>query len=107
MEITHVLTLYKLPPPSIMYVRCLVAISECYFASHYFDENLTGAQADQEVLKELIKEKLPTLASHLRELDIEIGTISLNWFLAIFFDAVPFEVDNYMYMYIPLCFSKN
>ncbi|KAI6243751.1 hypothetical protein M3Y99_00038800 [Aphelenchoides fujianensis] len=69
----------------------LVAITERYFDPSYFDENLTGAQADQEVLKEILEMKFPKLAKHLEECDIEITTISLNWFLALFFDAVPFQ----------------
>ncbi|XP_067661994.1 uncharacterized protein [Haliotis asinina] len=69
----------------------LVAITERYFTPSYFDHNLVGAQADQMVLKDLIKEKLPTLSSHLMEIDIEVSTVTLNWFLAIFFDAVPFQ----------------
>ncbi|XP_064648922.1 uncharacterized protein LOC135501087 isoform X6 [Lineus longissimus] len=70
---------------------CLVAMTEKYFTPHYFDHNLIGAQADQEVLKELLKEKLPKLHQHLDDLDIEISTVTLNWFLAIFFDSVPME----------------
>ncbi|XP_013412235.1 uncharacterized protein LOC106174987 isoform X2 [Lingula anatina] len=69
----------------------LVAITEKYFSPNYFDHNLVGAQADQEVLKEFLREKLPQLWQHLEELDIEISTVTLNWFLPIFFDAVPFE----------------
>uniref|UniRef100_A0A915MN35 Rab-GAP TBC domain-containing protein n=1 Tax=Meloidogyne javanica TaxID=6303 RepID=A0A915MN35_MELJA len=48
----------------------IVAITERYFDSSYFDQTLTGAQADQEVLKEIV---------------------TLNWFIALFFDAVPFQ----------------
>lgn len=70
---------------------CLVAITERYFAPNYFDHSLVGAQADQEVLKDLLREKLPRLHHHLAQLDIELCTVTLNWFLAIFFDSVPFE----------------
>ncbi|KAH7981738.1 hypothetical protein HPB52_000984 [Rhipicephalus sanguineus] len=52
---------------------------------------LVGAQADQEVLKTLLRDKLPRLHRHLAQLDIELCTVTLNWFLAIFFDSVPFE----------------
>jgi len=69
-----------------------VAITEKYFSSNYFDKTLTGARADQEVLKELMSRKLPDVFRHLETIDIELSTISLNWFLAMFFDAVPFQV---------------
>ncbi|XP_067140902.1 uncharacterized protein [Centruroides vittatus] len=70
---------------------CLVTIIERYFTANYFDQNLIGAQADQEVLKDLLQDKLPNLYRHLTSLDIELCTVTLNWFLAIFFDCVPFE----------------
>ena len=69
-----------------------MAVTEKYFPPYYFNSNLVGAQADQLVLKELVKEKLPELHQHLQSIDIDIATITLNWFIAIFFDAVPFEV---------------
>ena len=75
--------------------RTLIAVTEKYFGPSYFDQNLTGAQADQEVLKDIIMEKLPGLYRHLDDLDIEISTVTLNWFLALFFNAVPFEVRFY------------
>ncbi|XP_067136521.1 TBC1 domain family member 2A-like isoform X1 [Centruroides vittatus] len=70
---------------------CLVAITEKFFPATYFDQSLIGAQADQEVLKDLIKEKLPNLYRHLSTLDIDLRTVTLNWFMSIFFDCVPFE----------------
>lgn len=81
--------------------RCLIAITEKYFTSHYFDQNLIGAQSDQEVMKDLLREKLPKLATHLESMEIELCTITLNWFLAIFFDSIPFEVS------IPFIYSRN
>ncbi|XP_054721852.1 uncharacterized protein LOC129231535 [Uloborus diversus] len=70
---------------------CLVAVTERYFTPNYFDQNLIGAQSDQEVLKDLLREKMPLLWQHISQLDIELCTVTLNWFLAIFFDCVPFE----------------
>ncbi|CAI9718531.1 Hypothetical predicted protein [Octopus vulgaris] len=69
----------------------LVAITEFYFPQHYFDNNLIGAQADQFILKDLVKNMLPNLAEHLERTDIELSTITLTWFMAIFFDSVPFQ----------------
>uniref|UniRef100_A0A0K0FLB6 PH domain-containing protein n=1 Tax=Strongyloides venezuelensis TaxID=75913 RepID=A0A0K0FLB6_STRVS len=69
----------------------LVAITEKYFPPSYYDENLTSAQAHMEVLKELIEVKLPKLAHHLEIYDIDLTTVTLNWFLTLFYDAVPFQ----------------
>ncbi|GMT31918.1 hypothetical protein PFISCL1PPCAC_23215, partial [Pristionchus fissidentatus] len=69
----------------------LVALTEGFFHGSYFDESLSGAQADQEVLKELLEQKVPVLTKHLEECEIDLATITLNWFIALFFDAVPFK----------------
>ena len=71
----------------------MVAVAESYFSPHYFDHSLIGAQSDQQVLKDMVKDKLPALYNHLEGIDIELSTITLNWFLAVFFDAVPFQVS--------------
>ena len=85
-----------------------MAITERFFAANYFDQYLSGAQADQEVLGHLMKDKLPMLAAHLDSLDIEISTVTLNWFLAIFFDALPFEVSHFLfYTFISMDKSKT
>lgn len=77
--------------------RTLIAIAEKFFSNHYFDQNLIGAQSDQHVLKDLLAHKLPQLNRHLETIDIELSTVTLNWFLAIFFDAVPFMVSDKNY----------
>ncbi|CAF1007561.1 unnamed protein product [Brachionus calyciflorus] len=70
---------------------CLVVITEKLFLPHYFDSGLVGAQADQQCLKNLIELKLPDLHDHLESLELDLSSITLNWFLAIFIDALPFE----------------
>lgn len=72
----------------------MVSLTERYFLPSYFDQTLTGVQADQEVLKWLVEQKLPALAHHLQLCDIDLATITLNWFLALFFDSLPFEVNK-------------
>ncbi|CAI2355722.1 unnamed protein product [Caenorhabditis sp. 36 PRJEB53466] len=69
----------------------LIAITERYFDKTYFDSNLTGAQADQEVLKGLLEVQHPKIMKHLQNLDIDVASFTLNWFIALFFDAVPFN----------------
>ncbi|XP_064616291.1 uncharacterized protein LOC135480392 [Liolophura sinensis] len=83
------MSLLIMEPPDAFWT--LVAVTEKYFSPNYFNHNLIGAQADQEVLREIILDKLPKLCHHLEDIDIEISTVTLNWFMAIFFEAVPFE----------------
>ncbi len=53
-----------------------------------------------------MKEKLPRLATHLENLEIDISTVTLNWHLAIFFDAVPFEVRCFVINWLLLYYGK-
>ncbi|VEL28542.1 unnamed protein product [Protopolystoma xenopodis] len=74
--------------------RCLVAMMERYFPRNYLGKGLIGAQVDQLVLKEIIQEKLPNLAEHLNKMNVDISTITLNWFIAIFIEALTFDVSK-------------
>ena len=72
---------------------CLVAVTEKHFRPHYFDLGLSGSQADQMCLKEIIRLKLPDLHAHLESANIDFTSITFNWFLSIFVDSsMPFEV---------------
>jgi TBC1 domain family member 2B len=42
-------------------------------------------------LKDIIKLKLPDLNKHLESFEIDISSITLNWFVSIFIDSVPFD----------------
>ncbi|KAM7451092.1 hypothetical protein ABFA07_001163 [Porites harrisoni] len=68
----------------------LVAVSEVYLKD-YFDRSLSGALADQSVLNDLVRELLPVLHEHLKYYAVDITTVTFNWFVTIFIDAVPFE----------------
>ena len=55
--------------------------------------SLIGAQADQNILKDILEQRLPQLQHHLDDIGIEMCSFTLNWFLAIFFEVVPFTVS--------------
>jgi len=48
----------------------------------------------QELTRELVSEKLPTLYAHLTNNCVDIAVITFNWLLAAFVDALPTEVGN-------------
>ncbi|CAF0741810.1 unnamed protein product [Rotaria sordida] len=68
----------------------LIAITECHL-NNYYDTSLIGAQVDQFVLKDLLKQKAPDIYQHFEINEVEITSLTLNWFMAIFIDSVPFE----------------
>ena len=69
----------------------LVYVIEHLMPPEYYsrDKQLIGAQVDQEVLKELISEKLPKLSLHLESHGVDAGLFALNWFLCVFVDNIP------------------
>jgi len=70
---------------------CMVCILDYILPPEYYDTTLTAAQVDQRVLKDLIVEKLPRLASHLEAQKVDVSLFTFNWFLTIFIDNIPVE----------------
>uniref|UniRef100_A0A8C9L4S2 TBC1 domain family member 9 n=1 Tax=Pavo cristatus TaxID=9049 RepID=A0A8C9L4S2_PAVCR len=78
----------------------LVAVCERMLPD-YFNRRVIGAQVDQSVFEELIKEQLPELAEHMKDLTT-LASISLSWFLTLFLSIMPLEsavnvVDCFFY----------
>lgn len=70
---------------------CLVAIIDYIMPSDYYSKTMLAAQADQRVLKDLIQEKLPRVASHLEQYSVDLTLFTFNWFLTVFVDNIPIE----------------
>lgn len=56
----------------------------------YFNRRVIGAQVDQSVLEELIRERLPELSERVPDLS-PLASASLTWFLTLFLSVVPFR----------------
>lgn len=56
----------------------------------YFNRRVIGAQVDQSVFEELIRERLPVLAEHFPDLS-SLSSVSLSWFLTLFLSVLPFS----------------
>ena len=59
----------------------------------------------QEVLKEVLKEKLPVLANHFEEHTVDPSLFTLNWFLCVFVDTLP--VKTYLHIWDAFLFEGN
>ncbi|PLW24109.1 hypothetical protein PCASD_06725 [Puccinia coronata f. sp. avenae] len=69
----------------------LVCIVDQILPPHYYTSHLLTSQADQRVLKQLVRKHLPELADHLDALDVELPAITFGWFLSLFADALPIQ----------------
>ncbi|KRZ12301.1 TBC1 domain family member 2B [Trichinella zimbabwensis] len=70
----------------------LIALTECYFLKDHYDSLLVGVRAAQAVLRDILRQKLPSLSAHFDLCDFDISVVTLNWFIALFYDALPFDV---------------
>jgi hypothetical protein len=59
----------------------------------------------QEVLKELLVEKLPRLGAHFALHQVDAGMFSLNWFLCVFVDNIP--VKTYLHIWDAFLFEGS
>uniref|UniRef100_A0A8C9VYY7 TBC1 domain family member 8 n=1 Tax=Scleropages formosus TaxID=113540 RepID=A0A8C9VYY7_SCLFO len=67
----------------------LVAVCERMLPD-YFNRRVIGAQVDQSVFEELIRERLSELAERVPDL-CPLSSVSLSWFLTLFVSAMPFS----------------
>uniref|UniRef100_A0A1A8S3S6 TBC1 domain family member 8B n=1 Tax=Nothobranchius rachovii TaxID=451742 RepID=A0A1A8S3S6_9TELE len=67
----------------------LVAVCERMLPD-YFNRRVIGAQVDQSVFEELIRERLPELAEQVPDLST-LSSVSLSWFLTLFLSVLPFH----------------
>ncbi|XP_043086423.1 TBC1 domain family member 8 isoform X2 [Puntigrus tetrazona] len=56
----------------------------------YFNRRVIGAQVDQSVFEELIRERLPELSERVPDLS-PLASASLTWFLTLFLSVLPFR----------------
>ncbi|XP_069060509.1 TBC1 domain family member 8 isoform X3 [Pleurodeles waltl] len=65
----------------------LVAVCERMLPD-YFNHRVIGAQVDQSIFEELIRQRLPELAEHITDLST-LASVSLSWFLTLFLSIMP------------------
>ncbi|KAK0395562.1 hypothetical protein QR680_001337 [Steinernema hermaphroditum] len=74
----------------------MVAFVEHLQPQDYYTSDLACAVADQKVLLDITREKLPKLDAHLRKLEVDLTPFTLSWFLTCFVDVLPHK------LYIPI-----
>ncbi|XP_051564340.1 TBC1 domain family member 8-like [Myxocyprinus asiaticus] len=75
----------------------------------YFNRRVIGAQVDQSVFEELIRERLPELTEHIPDVS-PLASVSLTWFLTLFLSVLPFRsalcvLDGFFYYGIKSIFQ--
>ena len=69
----------------------LTSIIENILPRGYYDHSLLASRADQQVLRQYVREILPKLSLHLDELNIELEALTFQWFLSVFTDCLSAE----------------
>ncbi|KAF9542878.1 TBC1 domain member 8B [Mortierella hygrophila] len=84
--VTSVLLLY-LKEEDAFWV--LTTICEQLLPDYYSKSFLVGVQLDQKVFSHLVKTTLPAIALHFQEIDLDLATITIPWFLCLFQSVLP------------------
>jgi len=69
----------------------LASIVENILPQGYYDHSLLTSRADQQVLRQYVREVLPRLSQHLDDLGIELEALTFQWFLSVFTDCLSAE----------------
>ncbi|KAK5827292.1 rab-GTPase-TBC domain-containing protein [Linnemannia elongata] len=67
----------------------LATICEQLLPDYYSKSFLVGVQLDQKVFSRLVKTTLPAIALHFQEIDLDLATITIPWFLCLFQSVLP------------------
>ncbi|KAI9834180.1 MAG: hypothetical protein M1826_005291 [Phylliscum demangeonii] len=62
----------------------LCSLLEQILPAHYYDDSLLASRADQQVLRQYVRQVLPRLSAHLDRLHIELEALTFQWFLSVF-----------------------
>ena len=95
--------------PDGYYTASLIGAVAGFFSMYSFVKYTTS---DQRVLRDLVTEKLPKLAAHLRSLEVDLSLFALSWFLTCFVDILPHSVylkifDIFLYEGNKVCYRAN
>ncbi|KAF9007375.1 rab-GTPase-TBC domain-containing protein [Cyathus striatus] len=71
----------------------LSALVERILPEDFFSPSLLPSRACPLVLLDYVQEQLPKLHMHLTQLGIDLGAICFSWFLSLFTDCLPVEVN--------------
>lgn len=74
----------------------LCAIIERILPEDFFAPSLLPSRACPLVLLDFVKEHLPKLYAHLRDLGVDLTAICFSWFLSLFTDCLPVEVIRHI-----------
>jgi hypothetical protein len=71
-----------------MLYLCLGTICESILPEHY-SKTLVGSVIDQTVFENLVQKHLPQLYKHLKNVGVELSTITVPWFVSLFLNTLP------------------
>ncbi|PKS05558.1 hypothetical protein jhhlp_008075 [Lomentospora prolificans] len=69
----------------------LTSIVENILPQGYYDHSLLTSRADQQVLRQYVREVLPRLSQHLDDMGVELEALTFQWFLSVFTDCLSAE----------------
>ena len=68
----------------------LNAIMSHVFSKDYFNEQLTGARIDQNIMEMLVRKQCPEMSKELDQMGCAISVFTFPWFICLFINTLPF-----------------
>ena len=69
----------------------MCVITECLLPGDYYSVSMTGTYLDQQVLEELVRQKLPAIDSKLNSFGLQLSLCSIQWFMCLFVNTLRVE----------------
>jgi hypothetical protein len=57
----------------------------------YYSPSMVDSKADVQILGVLLTQRMPRLARHLQDLEVDLTGVCVSWFLCLFVDVLPWE----------------
>ncbi|KAJ1510480.1 TBC1 domain member 9 [Coelomomyces lativittatus] len=91
MNLIASLLLLSVPEEDAFWILCHIV--EGILPDHY-SKTLIGSVTDQKVFERLLEQHQPKLAKHLKGLQVELSTLTISWFVALFLSTLPFRLGQ-------------
>ncbi|ETO08070.1 hypothetical protein RFI_29322 [Reticulomyxa filosa] len=92
MNIVGALLLLFMDEEEAFWMLCTVVEDICRAGGFYYHESdLLGAFVDECVFLDLIEIKMPEIYQHLQDVQFNLSTVTVDWFLCLFVTTLPYE----------------
>ena len=72
-------------------------LKAAFLVPGHYTKQMTGMHVDQHVFESLVQQRLPKIHAHLTELELPLASVTYQWFLCLFVNALPLETTLHVW----------